>query len=175
MNFDLNSEQIELRDQLRRFMQREVTPLIDVSEASRTFPFELFPKLAEFGYMGGTLAESDGGLGIDYVTWSMMFEQLGYHWLSLRTMLNCTNVPMLMLASHGTPAQKEKYLKPLTQGKRSVFTAITEPNVGSNPAAVQARAELKGDHYVLSGRKLWISNGLWGDFGIVVARTYSPD
>ncbi|CAM3717693.1 acyl-CoA dehydrogenase family protein [Bordetella tumulicola] len=175
MNFDLNSEQIELQDQIRRFMRREVVPLIDESEAGRKFPFELFPKLAEFGYMGGVLPESEGGLGIDYVTWSMMFEQLGYHWLSLRTMLNCTNVPMFMLASRGTAEQKEKYLKPLIEGKASIFTAITEPNVGSNPAAVQTRAELKGDHYVISGRKLWISNGLWADFGIVVARTYSAD
>lgn len=175
MNFDLTSEQIELQDQIRRFMQREVTPLIEKCEANRKFPFELFPRLAEFGYLGGVLPESDGGLGIDYVTWSMMFEQLGYHWLSLRTMLNCTNVPMLMLASQGTMEQKEKYLKPLIQGKRSVFTAITEPNVGSNPAGIQTRAELKDDNYIISGRKLWISNGLWGDFGIVVARTYSPD
>lgn len=175
MNFDLTSEQLELQGQLRRFMQREVTPLIDECEANRRFPFELFPKLAEFGFMGGVLPESDGGLGIDYVTWSMMFGELGYHWLSLRTMLNCTNVPMLMLANKGTPEQKEKYLKPLIEGKSSIFTAITEPNVGSNPAAVQTRAELKGDHYVISGRKLWISNGLWGDIGIVVARTYSPD
>jgi alkylation response protein AidB-like acyl-CoA dehydrogenase len=56
-----------------------------------------------------------------------------------------------------------------------VFTAITEPGIGSNAAGVQARAELKGDHYILNGRKLWITNGLWGDFGIVMARTFSAD
>ena len=175
MDFDFSSEQTELRDQIRRFMKKEVAPLIDRHEAARTFPFELMPKLAEFGYLGGMLPESEGGLGIDYPTWSMMFEEAGYNWLSLRTILNCTNVPILILSKTVNARQRERFLKPLMAGKRSVFTALTEPNVGSNAAAVQTRADLKGDHYILNGRKLWITNGLWGDFGIVVARTFSPE
>ena len=175
MNFDFSPEQVTLRDQLRRFMKNEVAPLIDRHEEQRTFPFELLPKLAEFGYLGGVLPEAEGGLGIDYVTWSLMFEEAGYHWLSLRTILNCTNVPILMLSRTANPEQRKRFLEPLLEGKRSVFTAITEPNVGSNAAGVQTRAELKGDQYILNGRKLWITNGLWGDFGIVIARTYSPD
>lgn len=175
MDFDRSSEQIELRDSIRRFMKKEVAPIIDRHEAERTFPTDLLAKLAPFGYLGGILPESSGGMEIDYVTWAMMFEELGRQWLSLRTMINCTNVPLVMLAAHGTPAQHERFLRPLLKGHRTIFTAITEPNVGSNVAGIQTKAELRGDHYVLNGRKLWITNGAKGDFGIVVARTYSPE
>jgi alkylation response protein AidB-like acyl-CoA dehydrogenase len=175
MNFDLDADQIALRDSIRKFMRKEVVPLIAKHEAARTFPFEILPGLANFGYIGGELSEELGGLGIDTITWAMMMEEAGYHWLSLRTMLNITNGPVARLAKLGTPQQKERFLKPLLASQRRCYTGLTEPNVGSNIAAIECRAELKGDHYVLNGRKLWITNGAFADFGIVVAKTYSPD
>jgi alkylation response protein AidB-like acyl-CoA dehydrogenase len=175
MDFELNSDQVALRDSIRRFMKKEVLPIVAQHDANKTFPFELLAELGQFGYLGGILPESVGGLGLDYPTWAMMFEEAGYHWLSLRTLINTTNIPMIMLAGHANDEQRERFLDPLFKGKRTVFSAITEPNVGSNIAGIQTRAELKGDHYVLNGRKLWITNGATGDFGIVVARTYSPE
>jgi alkylation response protein AidB-like acyl-CoA dehydrogenase len=175
MAYELNGEQSTLRDSIRRFMKSEVLPVIDRHEAARTFPCELLGELAQFGYMGGILPESVGGLGLDYFTWAMMMEEAGYHWLSLRTLINTTNIPMLLLAGHANAMQREKFLDPLYEGKRSVFSAITEPDVGSNIAGIQTRADLRGDHYVLNGRKMWITNGAQGDFGIVIARTFSPD
>ena len=88
MNFELGAEQTALRDSIRRFMKAEVAPLIQAHEAARTFPFELMPKLAQFGYLGGMLPEADGGMGIPHPTWAMMMEELGYTWLSLRTMVS---------------------------------------------------------------------------------------
>jgi alkylation response protein AidB-like acyl-CoA dehydrogenase len=175
MDFDLDSDQLALRDSIRRFMKKEVLPIVARHDADKTFPFELLTELAQFGYLGGTLPESDGGLGIDYTTWAMMMEEAGYHWLSLRTLLNTTNIPMRMLAENANVEQRERFLQPLLAGKRSVFSAITEPDTGSNIAALQTRADRKDDHYVINGRKLWITNGAFGDFGIVVARTFSPD
>ena len=175
MNFEFDGEQVALRDSIRRFMKKEVLPIVAKHDAEKTFPFELLGELGQFGYLGGFLPESVGGLGIDTLTWAMMMEEAGYHWSSLRTLLNTTNMPMLLLAQEGTPEQRARFLDPLFEGKRQVFSAITEPNVGSNVAAIQTRAELKDEHWVLNGRKLWITNGLWGDFGIVVARTYSPE
>lgn len=174
MSIDLNAEQVVLRDSIRRFMKAEVVPLIARHEAARTFPFELMPKLAAFGYLGGTLSEADGGAGIDYPTWAMMMEEAGYHWLSLRTMCNITNGSINRLAVHGTAAQKERYLYPVLRGELKVCTGLTEPEVGSNIAGIQTRAELKGDRWVLNGRKLWITNGAFADVAMVVARTYSP-
>ncbi len=174
MNFEWDAEQTALRDSIRRFMKAEVTPLIQQHEAARTFPFELMPKLAQFGYLGGMLPEADGGMGLDHPTWAMMMEELGYAWLSLRTMVNITNGSVNRLASHGTPEQKKKWLAPVLRGELKVCTGLTEPNTGSNIAGIQTRAELQGDHWVINGRKLWITNGANADVAMIVARTYSP-
>ncbi len=169
------AEQTMLRDSIRRFMKSEVAPVVARHDQERTFPFELLKPLAEFGYLGGRLAEEEGGMGLDQLTWAMLMEEAGYAWLSLRTMLNITNAAINKLAAEATPAQKERFLKPLLANERRCFSAISEPGTGSNIAQVQTRADLQGDHYVLNGRKLWITNGAFGDFGIVVARTFSPD
>jgi len=172
---DLTPEQQALKDNIRRFMAKEVVPLISAHERARTFPFELMPQLAELGYLGGTLSENDGGYGIDMPTWAMMMEELGYHWLSLRTMVNITNGSIKRIAAHGTPEQKEKYLKPVLAGKLKVCTGLTEPDTGSNIAGIQTRADLIGGEWVLNGRKLWITNGYNADVAMIVARTFSPD
>ena len=169
------AEQAMLRDSIRRFMKSEVAPIVARHDQEKTFPFELLKPLSEFGYLGGRLAEEEGGMGMDQLTWAMLMEEAGYAWLSLRTMLNITNAAINKLATEATPAQKERFLKPLLANERRCFSAISEPGTGSNIAQVQTRADLQGDHYVLNGRKLWITNGAFGDFGIVVARTFSPD
>ncbi|ABF09476.1 alkylation response protein AidB-like acyl-CoA dehydrogenase [Cupriavidus metallidurans] len=175
MFFEATPEQRLLRDNIRRFMQAEVAPLISRHDQEKTFPFEILKGLAQFGYIGGRLSEEQGGMGLDQLTWAMMMEEAGYAWLSLRTILNITNGPIAKLAAVGTPDQKTRFLDPLLACERKVFTAISEPGTGSNIAQIQTRADLKGDHYVLNGRKLWITNGAFADFGIVVARTYSDN
>lgn len=174
MNFEWNAEQTALRDSIRRFMKAEVAPLIREHEAARSFPFELMPRLAQFGYLGGMLPEADGGMGLDHPTWAMMMEELGYAWLSLRTMVNITNGSVNRLATHGTPEQKQKWLAPVLRGELKVCTGLTEPGTGSNIAGIQTRAELRGEHWVINGRKLWITNGANADIAMIVARTYSP-
>jgi len=169
------AEQAMLRDSIRRFMKSEVAPIVAPHDQEKTFPFELLKPLSEFGYLGGRLSEEEGGMGLDQLTWAMLMEEAGYAWLSLRTILNITNAAINKLAAEATPAQKERFLKPLLNNERRCFSAISEPGTGSNIAQVQTRADLQGDHYVLNGRKLWITNGAFGDFGIVVARTFSPD
>jgi acyl-CoA dehydrogenase len=174
MSIDLSADQLVLRDSIRRFMRSEVTPLIALHEKARSFPFELMPLLAELGFLGGSLPESEGGHGIDYPTWAMMMEELGYTWLSLRTMLNITNGSIHRLAQHGTPEQKAQWLVPLMQGRVKTCTGLSEPDTGSNIAGIQTRADLKGDRWVINGRKLWITNGANADLAIIVARTFSP-
>lgn len=171
----MNSEQEMLRDSVRRFMKSEVAPHVAQHDKDKTFPFELLQELSQFGYIGGRLPEAQGGMDMDQMTWAMLMEEAGYTWLSLRTMVNITNAAINKLAAEANEEQRERFLKPLLVSKRRVFNAISEPGTGSNIAQVQTRADLQGDHYVLNGRKLWITNGAFGDFGIVVARTFSPD
>ena len=171
----MSSEQEMLRDSVRRFMKSEVAPHVAQHDRDKTFPFELLKELSQFGYIGGRLPEALGGMDMDQMTWAMLMEEAGYTWLSLRTMVNITNAAINKLAAEANEEQRERFLKPLLASERKVFNAISEPGTGSNIAQVQTRADLQGDHYVLNGRKLWITNGAFGDFGIVVARTFSPD
>jgi alkylation response protein AidB-like acyl-CoA dehydrogenase len=168
-------ERDRLRESVRRFLREKVSPLIGPAEAAHRFPHELLPQLAEFGFLGGMLSEADGGFGLDHTSWLMLMEEAGYCWLSLRSMININSGMASRLAAQGTAEQKSRFLAPLLAGKRHSFSAFTEPEVGSNMAAIQARAVRQGDHYVMNGRKLWITNGAHGDFGIVVARTFSSD
>jgi acyl-CoA dehydrogenase len=174
MPIDATPEQAALLDTVHRFLRAEVAPRVARHEAARSFPFELMPRLAELGFLGGTLAEEDGGHAIDMPTWALMMEALGYHWLSLRTMVNITNGSIHRLAAHGTPAQKARWLAPALAGRLKLCTGLTEPDTGSNIAGIQARAELRGDEWVINGRKLWITNGAHADVAIIVARTFSP-
>lgn len=175
MSLDLDDTQLLLRDNVRRFLQTEVVPLVQRHEAARSFPFELMPKLAELGFLGGTLPEDEGGQGIDHPTWAVMMEELGYHWLSLRTMVNITNGSIHRLATQGTPEQKQSYLAPMMRGQLRTCSGLTEPNVGSNIAGIQMRADLQGDEWVLNGRKLWITNGHDAEVALIIARSFSPE
>jgi alkylation response protein AidB-like acyl-CoA dehydrogenase len=175
MYYELNSDQELLRDSIRRFMKTEVAPLVSKHDMDKTFPFEILRGLSQFGYIGGRISEDLGGMDMDQMTWAMLMEEAGYTWLSLRTMLNITNSSIQKIASEGTPDQIERFLKPLLSGERKSCTAISEPGVGSNIAQIQTRADLIDDHYILNGRKLWITNGAFADFVIVVARTFSQD
>ncbi|MGD9959361.1 acyl-CoA dehydrogenase family protein [Nocardioides sp.] len=174
MDFQLDDDQTELRAAIRRFLTTEVAPLVEQHERAQTFPFDVLGKLAPFGYLGGYLPEDEGGLGISRVTWAMMMEELGYCWPSLRTMVSISNGPAERLAQVGTRAQRDRYLAPLLRGEEKVFTAITEPDSGSDVSSITTKAELQGDEWVLTGQKLWITGGLFADWGTVLARTFSP-
>ncbi|MCG3187951.1 MAG: Caffeyl-CoA reductase-Etf complex subunit CarC [Rhodocyclaceae bacterium] len=129
--------------------------------------------MQSFGYLGGLLPEEAGGFAMKYVDWAILMEEAGYCWLSLRVMMNSLNILAQLLHRHGTPEQQQRYLQPLLAGRMKYWMAITEPNHGSNVAGIETRAEDRGDHYLVNGNKLWITNGIHGNFGVLVARTYS--
>lgn len=174
VDFQFDTDQTDLRAAIRQFLAAKVGPIVEQHERAKTFPFEVLGDLASFGYLGGYLPEKHGGLGISRVTWAMMMEELGYCWPSLRTMVSITNGPIERLAQVGTRAQQERYLAPLLRGEGKVFTAITEPDAGSDVSSISTRAELQGDEWILTGQKLWITGGAFADWGTVLARTFSP-
>src|SRR5690606_24065289 len=110
MDFEFDSDQHALRDSIRRYMKNIVTPVVQQCEQEKRVPLNVLAGLAQFGYIGGQLPEADGGFALDPITWGLMMEEAGYCWGSLRTMLNITNIALRLLSTHGTSAQKEKYL-----------------------------------------------------------------
>lgn len=173
MSFYLDSEQRLLKDQVDRWLAENVTPLIDRHERDCTFPFEILDDLKNFGYLGGKIPEADGGYDLPYVTWGMLMESAGYCWGSLRTILNITNGTIQKLSRFGTAEQKARWLTPLLNNEIRCCTGLSEPNVGSNVRGIECKAVKEGDHYVITGQKLWITNGINADICQLVARTYS--
>ena len=172
MSAVLDTEQRMLKDNVDKWLAANVTPLIAEHEANCTFPFEILDDLKEFGYLGGKIPEADGGFDLPYVTWGMLMESAGYCWGSLRTIVNITNGTIQKLSRFGTPEQKDRWLKPLLANKIRTCTGLSEPNVGSNVRGIETRADFKGDHYVINGRKLWITNGVNADICLLVARSF---
>jgi alkylation response protein AidB-like acyl-CoA dehydrogenase len=160
---------------LRAHLRAHVEPLIAAHEQAGTFPRGLLRELAPHGLLGSLLSVEDGGDDLDPATWSTLMEELGAHWASLRAIANVTNMSLLMMARHADAAQRERFMQPVLRGEKIVFSAVTEPLAGSNVAELQATATRDGDGYVIDARKRWVSNGAWGDVGIVAARTYSDD
>jgi acyl-CoA dehydrogenase len=169
----LTPDQVLMRDNIRRYLKNEVAPLIQQAEADKRFPYQVLDGLADFGYLGGTLPEAAGGLGLDYPSWAVMMEETGYCWLSLRVIVNTLNIVAGLINAYGSEEQKERFMRPLLRNQRRTFVSISEPDVGSNVAEIKTRADKRGDTYVLNGAKLWVTGGLFADFGIVVARTFS--
>jgi alkylation response protein AidB-like acyl-CoA dehydrogenase len=174
MPFDLDYDQTSLRDSMRKYLSREVEPQILECERAHAIPLDIVRGLIPFGCQGGQLPEADGGLEVDYITWSMMMEELGYAWGSLRTTLSITNAYLRLVSNHGTAAQKEQFLAPAMAGLKHVANALSEPHGASDPSAILTKAEDKGDHYLLNGEKIWITNGHASELLVVLARTFSP-
>jgi alkylation response protein AidB-like acyl-CoA dehydrogenase len=176
MDFDFTDEQRMLKESAREVMEKEIIPIADEYDKGRLLHDRkrlkpLLDKLAPLGYLGATIPEEDGGFGLDYVSWGILFEELARAFASLAGILIIISGAGIMLSKLGTPQQKKRFLPPLLKGDEIPCTAITEPNVGSNPAAIETLATLDGDHYVINGTKTWISNGVISDMAIVVAQT----
>jgi alkylation response protein AidB-like acyl-CoA dehydrogenase len=165
----LDETTVTLLDMARQYLE-STRPLIERSEASRDFPVEIVKDLIEVGFVRGALAQDQGGLGLSHLQAACLMEEAGRVWASLRTTTNILTLVAELLASAGTRDQQREYLEPLLSGDRLGWFAITEPEAGSDAAALRTRAELlpSGD-YRLTGRKAHITNASYGDFGIVLA------
>ncbi len=172
MNFELSKEQQMARQLFRDFAVNEVKPLAQEVDEQERFPAETVEKMAKYGFLGIPIPAEWGGQGCDSLTYAMCVEELSRVCgttgviVSTHTSLACD--PILKL---GTPEQKEKYLKPLAQGKTLGAFGLTEPNAGTDASGQQTKAVLEGDHYVLNGSKIFITNGGVADTFIIMAMT----
>lgn len=165
----LTDDERDLQNAVRDFLSKKVTPLVAEHERNRTFPWEVLPALHEFGYVRGLVDSKDGGDEISYSQLAILMEEAGRCWGSLRTTLNILTIVPYLISQVGSPEQKARFLPPLLAGDRRAWFAMTEPDAGSDAAALRTTARLDGDHYVLSGSKIYITNASHADIGIVMA------
>jgi glutaryl-CoA dehydrogenase (non-decarboxylating) len=170
MNFELTDEQIQVRDMVREFAQREVAPYIQEWDAKGEFHREVLTKMGELGILGLPIPEQYGGLGLDYVSLALACEELEYVDTFLRVVMS-VHVGLNSLALHqwATEDQKLRWLVPQAQGEKLATFGLTEPNAGSDAGAIESTAVRDGDSYILNGAKMWISLAAVADHFLVFA------
>lgn len=172
MYFGLTDEQRLMQEMARDFAQKEIVPTLKEDEANHRFRPELVQKMAELGFFGCCLPEEYGGNGCGYLESVIIAEQLAKVSGSSRLPLNMQNIgPAITVNKFGTKEQKERFIPKWVSAEYLGFFAITEPNSGSDVVSMGTTATDRGDHWELSGQKMWISNAHIGDYGLVYAMT----
>ncbi len=170
MNFALTAEQRRIQDLARRFAQEEVAPLARQADERGEFPTHLVRRMGELGLLAGPVERAYGGAGMDYVSFALVYEELGRVDSSVRGFLAVhAGLVSLCIRDWGTEEQKRRYLPRLASGEWIGCYALTEPNAGSDAAAMESTAEDAGDAYVLRGEKIWITNGNLANLALVFA------
>ena len=170
----LDDDERQLQQSVRTFMDKRVAPLVAEHERARTFPWELLRELTPFGYIRGWVPVEAGGDGLSAMMQAILMEEAGRTWGSLRTTVNVQGMVARTLAG-GTAEQRERFLTPMLDGTRFGWFGLTEPDAGSDAGALKMRARKRGDSYVLKGSKVYITNALGSDFGVVFARVIDED
>ena len=172
MDFSLTDDQKLIRDTVRQFMEAEVRPSVRERDRTETFAEAELRKIAALGCCGMLVPEEWGGAGVDTISYLLMLEEVARVDAAMAVALGVTNsVVCLPLWKHGTEAQKKKYLRKLASGEWLGAFCLTEPQAGSDAAAIATRAERQGDTYILNGTKSWVSSGGKAGLYLVFAKT----
>ncbi len=157
--------------EVRHFVDREVIPVARDLEQNDIYPLDLIEKLKKLGFFGATIPEAYGGLGVDFVTYVQMIEELSRGWMSLAGIVNTHVLVAYMLATYGTEEQRQRFLPLMAQGDKRGGICLSEANAGSDVQAISMTAVHDGNEYLLNGSKLWVTNGVHGSIFAVLART----
>jgi glutaryl-CoA dehydrogenase (non-decarboxylating) len=172
MNFALSEEQQMVKKMVRSFVDKEIMPYIQEWDANQHFEKEIMKRLAELNLMGVCIPEEYGGIGMDYNTLAIVCEELERGDTAFRTAVSVhTGLNSMTLLQWGNEEQKQKYLVPQARGEKIGAFGLTEPNAGSDVAAMNSTARRDGDFYILNGSKVWISLCDYADNFIIFAKT----
>lgn len=172
MDFKLNDEQQLLQTMVREFTDKEIRPIAAELDEEERFPTELIPMLSEIGVMGIPIPEEYGGVGMGNLEYVIAVEEISKACASTGVTVSAhTSLCCWPILTYGTEEQKQKYLVPLATGEKLGAFGLTEPNAGTDAAMQTTIAEDKGDHYLLNGSKIFITNGSYADVYVIFAMT----
>jgi isovaleryl-CoA dehydrogenase len=175
LDFDLGEDIALLRDTVRDFAQTEIAPRAAEIDRSDQFPMDLWRKLGDLGVLGVTAGEAYGGAGLGYLAHMVAMEEISRASASVGLSYGAhSNLCVNQIHRNGSEAQKQHYLPKLISGEHIGALAMSEPGAGSDVVSMRLNARLDGDHYVLNGTKMWITNGPDADVLVVYAKT-DPD
>ncbi|ACB85453.1 acyl-CoA dehydrogenase [Natranaerobius thermophilus] len=175
MNFELSNEHKMVQKTIREFAQNEVEPIAAEIDETERFPTENVDQMQRYKMMGVNVPKEYGGAGGDELAYAITVEELSRACATTGIICSAhTSLACWPILKYGTEEQKQKYLKPLASGEKIGAFGLTEPNAGSDAGSQETRAELKDDHYLINGTKIFITNGDEADTYIVFAMT-EPD
>jgi acyl-CoA dehydrogenase len=174
VDFTLTDEQKDLRELAHNFAEKEIRPVAWDYDRDSTWPQEIIDKAWEVGLMNTHIAEEYGGPGLDYLSGCLIEEEMGWGCSGIGTSLMANGLASAPVAIGGSDETKKKYLGMLTEGPKLASFCLTEPDAGSDVSGMKTRAVKKGDKYLLSGSKCFITNGGYADWFTVYAKT-DPD
>ena len=160
-----------IRESVRAFAEKEIAPIAAQVDESNEFPNELWRKLGDMGLLGMTVEEAYGGSGLGYLEHVVAMEEISRASASIGLSYGAhSNLCLNQLRKNGSEEQKQKYLPKLCTGEHVGALAMSEPGAGSDVVSLRLKAEDKGDHYLLNGNKMWITNGPDADVLIVLCQ-----
>ena len=171
MKFELDEDQREFKSLLRSFVDKEIVPVARDWEQSGRYPTEIVDGMKAMGLFGITVPEEYGGLDLDPVSFALVFEEIARGWMGVAGILGSHSLACRLIAMHGTEEQKQAYLPELATGARRTGIGLTEPDAGTDLQGIRTTARLDGDHYVVNGAKMWITNARYADPLPVLVKT----
>jgi alkylation response protein AidB-like acyl-CoA dehydrogenase len=167
----LTDIQDEILATVRTFVDKEIIPHAQALEHGDTYPADIVEGMKEMGLFGLTIPEEFGGLGESLLTYALVVEQIARGWMSVSGVINTHFIVAHMLKQHGTDEQKQKYLPRMAAGEVRGSFSMSEPELGSDVAAIRTRATRDGDDYVINGQKMWLTNGGSSNLTAVLVKT----
>ena len=171
MNFDLDDEQSEIRDMVRRFTEQEITPRAAQWDEEHHFPREIYSQMAELGLMGMTTPENYGGSGLNRLSGALAYEELAKGDMATSVGLSVHNMITGSIARFGNEEQRNRWVARLASGELLGAFSLSEADAGSDAASLQCNAERRDHDYVINGSKMWVSNAGEADVYLLMART----
>ncbi|MFK7161282.1 isovaleryl-CoA dehydrogenase [Marinospirillum sp. MEB164] len=172
MNFGLEEELNMLRQQVNAFAAAEIAPRAAAIDRENNFPMDLWKKFGDLGLLGITVPEEYGGSGMGYLAHAIAMEEISRASASVALSYGAhSNLCVNQIKLNGNEAQKKRYLPDLCSGDKIGALAMSEPNAGSDVVSMKLRAEKQGDHYLLNGSKMWITNGPDAHTYVIYAKT----
>ncbi len=169
IDFELDPQQRQIRDVARRFARDEVMPHAAAWDREASYPAGTVAAAADLGLLNLGVPTEHGGLGLAMLDEALVAEELAYACMGFYTILMASDLGVTPVVLAGTSEQQERFLRPLTEGPRLAAFALSEPDNGSDAAALRTRARIEGDEIVLDGSKMWISNGAEAEWVVVFA------
>ncbi|GAA4005823.1 acyl-CoA dehydrogenase family protein [Deinococcus rubellus] len=171
IDFSLTDEQKQLQQLARDFTRREITPIASEYDQKEELPWQVVEKAHEVGLLNLSVPEHAGGLGLGMLDESIIGEEIAYGCMGIYTVLMASELGITPIVVGGTEEQQKRFLTPLTEKASLAAFALSEPNNGSDAAAMSTTAVLDGDEWVINGTKMWISNGGIAEITVVFATT----